>query len=134
MRIDDLKAGQMIVMTGAKEDPNICPCQRMHDPALSLMGDVIRVVAVNLPFIAARSVTGETFMLDARKYAFVRANRSYVNACYQASMDCECPSCKPVAVAVKGGGNCCPGCGGKLVERRVASGQWAFRCKECEPA
>jgi hypothetical protein len=133
MKPDDFRRNVRIVMTGPKLDPSMCSCHQMNDPALALCGDVLRVDAVNLPFVAVQDLDGDVFALDTRRYAFVKANVSYFRSmAYANYLAREGPSC-PHKPAPSPQVNGCPGCGGKMVQRRVASGTWAFRCGTCEP-
>ena len=142
MQIDDIKTGQYIIITGpANESRHECPpwphVHEKPDKVLNLCGTPLEVVAINLPFVAVSIDDDPSFVIDARKYKFARANHRYVKAfgwsMYQ-QFENHHRAILPSATTQATVRACCPGCGGKMVERRIGESKWAFRCRECEPA
>ena len=139
MKIDDLKTRQHIILTGPAQEPHECPpwphSHPPRDKTLGFVGTPLKVVAINLPFVAVSVDDEPSFALDIRKYRFERANKQYVRefqySLWQAHEMMHGP-CHHNRVAPPKAESCCPGCGGKLVQRRVGESKWAFRCRECD--
>ncbi len=119
MTSDDVKRGQLVVITGHRCGDSSCDAQ--------FTGRPFKVAQVSHPFAVLEDCAdGERLPIDLRQWQLGKVSRAYVNALVDAD-DCEDEQPRQ-----QDGHKRCVRCGERLVQKHTVKLGWCWWCGQCE--
>ncbi len=143
VNFDELKAGQWVVLTEeitkdeGYQESNIFGSRHYH---WRPDGQPLEVLAVDLPFVMVKALSGAVSSVDIRYYRLMKCYKKYVQAAID---ETENRRMSPVQerrivgkrrkkIKEKKEPRACPRCGTKMIERKTEGlGGWRKVCPEC---